>query len=188
MSLAYNSLAFFIIISISIVVGMTQSFAQMDMGGSASSTNTTEGSAINATSSPAVYQLANSSIQIVMTWQPEAINTNDTTKFTFEFIDTDTEQHVQNVSFSVHMSLNGKSMGHAHEGTAPEGIAVVEQEFDTMGSLVIIVESIKVGNTTQTDHAQFSLNVVPEFPLSVILLIVIIVGVIATSRLVRIKL
>jgi hypothetical protein len=53
MSLAYKSLAVFIIIGISIVVGMTQSFAQMDMGGSASPLNTTEGSAINATSSPA---------------------------------------------------------------------------------------------------------------------------------------
>lgn len=51
------------------------------------------------------------------------------------------------------MSLNGKSMGHAHEGTAPEGIGVIEQKFDTMGSLLIIVESIAVGNTTETDHA-----------------------------------
>lgn len=183
MSKAYGILAVFTIILILIIMGTTQSFAQdeqMSMSG---------GSAINATSSPAIYQLANSSIQIEMTWQPEPINTNDTTKFTFEFTDTETGQHVQNVSFSVHMSLDGKSMGHAHEGTAPEGIGVVEQKFDTMGSLVIIVESIKVGDTTQTDHAQFSLNVVPEFPIGLILFMTsVALGTgIAASRLIRIK-
>ena len=182
MFLASGILLVFTIIVISIIMGTTQSFAQDDQ------MSMTGGSAINATSSPAIYQLANSSIQIVMTWQPEAINTNDTTKFTFEFVDTDTEQHVQNVSFSVHMSLDGKSMGHAHEATAPEGIGVIDQKFDTMGSLVIIVESIKVENTPLTDYAQFSLNVIPEFPLSVILLASVVIGSgIAVLRLVRIK-
>ena len=186
MSVVYTILGVIGILAISITAingGLGQSYAQSDQ------MIMTGVSSTNATSSPAIYQLANSSIQIVMTWQPEAINTNDTTKFTFEFIDTDTEQLVQNVSFSVHMSLDGKSMGHAHEGTAPEGIGVIEQKFDTMGSLLIIVESIAVGNTTETDHAQFSLNVVPEFPIGIVVLMTtVVIGTgIAASRLIRIK-
>jgi len=63
------------------------------------------------------------------------------------------------------MTLGGKSMGHAHEAAAPEGIGTVDQKFDTMGNLAIIVESIEVDNSSITDFAQFNLNVVPEFPI-----------------------
>jgi len=188
----YGTIGVFVALVISgMTIGITQSDAQsdqMNMSDSMSSMNMTGGSAISATSPPAIYTLPNSSIQVKMTWEPESINTNDTTKFTFEFIDTDTEQRVQNVSFSVHMSLDGKSMGHAHEATAPEGIGIVEQMFDSMGSLSIVLESIKVGTTPITDTAQFSLNVVPEFPIGVALVAGIVIGAgIAASRLVQIK-
>lgn len=89
---------------------------------------------------------------------------NETTTFTFEFIDTATQQRLQNVSYAVHMLLDGRSMGHAHEGTAPEGIGTVGQEFDSTGSLAIIVESIRIGNDTPVQGvAQFNVAVVPEF-------------------------
>lgn len=87
-------------------------------------------SSTNSTS-PAIYEIPNSGVQVKLSWQPEAINTNETAQLTFEFIDTETGQHLQNVSYSVHMSLDGKSMGHAHEGKAPEGIGTIEQEFDS---------------------------------------------------------
>lgn len=62
------------------------------------------------------------------------------------------------------MLLDGRSMGHAHEGTAPEGIGTVGQEFDSTGSLAIIVESIRIGNDTPVQGAaQFNVAVVPEF-------------------------
>ena len=55
------------------------------------------------------------------------------------------------------MLLDGRSMGHAHEGTAPEGIGTVEQEFDSTGSLTIIAESIRIGNDTPVQGvAQFN--------------------------------
>jgi len=153
-------------------------FAQeMNMNESAGSINMTGGQAINATESPAIYTLPNSKMQIKMTWQPEAINTNDSTKFTFEFIDTDTEQLVQNISFTAHMSLAGKSMVHKHEVTAPNGIATINQKFDSRGSLLIIIDSIKVGNTSIADLAQFSLNVLPEFPIGIALVAVTMIGV-----------
>jgi len=173
------------------VAGKEESFAQSDnmsMSGSMSSMNMTGDSAVNATRSPVIYTLPNSGIQIKMSWLPESINTNDTTKFTFEFIDRDTEQHLQNVSFSVHMSLDGTSMGHAHEATAPQGIVTVEQKFDAVGSLMIIVESIKVNGTLVNDVAQFGLSVVPEFPVSTAIITALAIGgSIAAFRLVWIK-
>jgi len=129
------------------------------------STDIATNSSDAASSPPAIYEIPNSGIQVKLSWEPQAINTNETTGFTFEFIDADTEQHLQNVSFSVHMSLEGESRGHGHESTAPEGIGTIDQKFDSMGSLSIIVESIKVGNDTPIEgFAQFNLTVVPEFP------------------------
>ena len=92
------------------------------------------------------------------------------------FFDTDTEQRLQNVSYSVHMSLDGKSLAHTHAGSAPDGIGEVEQKFDSMGSLSIIVESIKVRNTPIEGAAQFTVSVVPEFPLAPLIITAVVVG------------
>lgn len=165
MSLTVTLMA--ILLTVSLTAGFTfvQASAQgdhMQMGDSMSVTTTR-----NNQTSPVVYEIPDSGVQVKLSWQPEAISTNETTTFTFEFIDTDTQQRLQNVSYAVHMSLDGRSMGHAHEGTAPEGIGTIEQEFDSTGSLAIVVESIMIGNDTPVEgSAQFGVAVVPEFPMA----------------------
>lgn len=166
---------------------LVQAFGQgdhMQMGDSMNVTTTD-----NNQTSPVIYEIPDTTVQIKLSWQPEAINTNDTTTFTFEFIDSDTEQRLQNVSYSVHMSLNGRSMGHAHEGAAPEGIGTLEQQFDSQGSLSMIVESIKVGDSAIDGSAQFSINVMPEFPLAPVMIAgVVLSGMVAASRIFKTKL
>jgi hypothetical protein len=143
----------------------------------------------NNQTSPLVYEILDSGVQVNLSWQPEAISTNETTVFTFEFIDSETQQHLQNVSYSVHMSLDGRSMGHAHEDSAPDGIGTVEQEFDSTGLLTIVVESTKVGIDTPIEGAaQFSVAVVPEFPLAPAIIMASALGsLIVGSRIVKTK-
>lgn len=133
------------------------------------------GSDTSATS-PVIQDLANGTAQLKLSWQPEAINLDGPTTFTFEFVNASTGEPLQNVTYSVHLSLNGTSMGHAHEGEAREGIGTVEQEFDSMGSLSIVIESIRIGDAELEDLVQVTITVVPEFP-------VVLVGVIMTATL-----
>jgi hypothetical protein len=138
-------------------------------------------------SSPAIYEIPDSGVQVKLSWQPEAISINETTTFTFEFIDTATQQRLQSVSYAVHILLDGRGMGtaHAHEATAPEGIGTVEQEFDSTGSLAIIVESIRIGNDTPVQGvAQFNVAVAPEFHVAgVIIMGAALSSIIAAARL-----
>ena len=99
-----------------------------------------------AAESPAIYDIADSNVQVKTSWQPEIINTDEPTTFTLEFLDSTTGDHLQDVSYAVHMRLDGKSMGHGHEAKAPDGIGTVEQQFDSRGSLSMIVDSIAVGD------------------------------------------
>lgn len=124
----------------------------------------TSGEQANA-ESPVIYDVSDSNVQIKVSWQPEIINTDEPATFTFEFLDASTGEHLQDVSYAAHMMLDGKSMGHGHEGKAPEGIGTLEQQFDSMGSLSIIIDSMTVGDAAVGGFAQINLAVVPEFPI-----------------------
>lgn len=60
-------------------------------------------------------------------------------------------------------------MGHGHESKAPDGIGTIEQQFDSKGSLSIIIDSIAAGDAPAIDgYAQFNLVVTPEFPIMLV--------------------
>jgi len=163
---------------------IVQVFAQGDHMQMGDSMNVT--TERNNQTSPVIYDIPNSGVRVKMSWQPEAINTNETTQFIFEFLDTDFERRLQNVSYAVHMSLDGKSMGHAHEGTATEGIGTVEQKFDSTGSLAIVIDSIRVGNDTPIEGAaQFGVVVVPEFPVAAIVMGAALGSIVAAARITK---
>lgn len=154
---------------------------QMEMGDNTTATT-------NA-SSPMTYNLTDSNVQVKLSWQPESINTDEPTKFTYEFLNVSTGEHLSDVSYAVHMALDGESVGHGHNGTAPEGIGTFEQQFDSQGSLSIVLESIKVGNSAIDGVAQFSINVVPEFPLAPVMIAgVVLGGIVAASRIFKTRL
>lgn len=156
------------------VITTTAAFGQQNDGMDMSNSSGANASA----ALPVVFDLANGTAQLKLSWEPAAINIDGPTTFTFEFVNASNGERLQNVSYSVHMSLSGASMGHAHEGTAPGGVDTLEQEFDTTGPLSIILESIKVGDAELDDVAQVNLTVVPEFPA---LLVTVIMSVVLTA-------
>ena len=122
-----------------------------------------------AAESPVIYDIPDSNVQVKVSWQPEIINTDESTTFTFEFLNSTTSERLQDVSYAVHMGLDGKSLGHGHEAKAPDGTGTLEQQFDSMGSLSIIVDSIAVGDGPAIEgYAQFNLVVTPEFPVMLV--------------------
>lgn len=133
-------------------------------------------------SSPINFNIPNGNVQVRLSWQPETINTDGATKFTFEFLDTKTGEHLKDVSYSVHTMLDRKSVVHGHEATVPDGFGTLEQKFSSKGALSIVIESIKVGNTPINDFAQFNLTVVPEFPTLLVIMATGLAGSLVVSR------
>jgi hypothetical protein len=131
--------------------------------------------------SPVIMTTDDGKINVMLSWDPQTINIDDQpTTFTIEFLDADTEQRLNNVTYSVHMTVDGKDLGHGHNGTAAEGIATIEQEFDSVGTLGIVVEIHSVGTAQVDQFAQFSVAVTPELPAAAIALAA---GVAATTGL-----
>lgn len=145
-------------------------------------TMTASPNATGIESSPMNFDIPNSNVQVRLSWQPETINIDEATRFTFEFLDAKTGEHLEDVSYSAHMMLDGKSIVHGHEATVPDGIGTLEQKFSSKGALSIVIESIKVGSTPVNDFAQFNLTVVPEFPAQLVVMATGLAGSLAASR------
>ncbi len=124
-----------------------------------------------AMESPVMMTTDDGSINVMLSWVPETINIDDQpTTFTIEFLDADTEQRLNDVTYSVHMMFDGKDLGHGHNGTAADGVATIEQEFDSVGTLGMVVEIHSVGSADVGQFAQFSVAVTPELPAAAIAL------------------
>lgn len=118
-------------------------------------------------------------INVKLSWDPQTINIDDQpTTFTIEFLDADTEQRLNDVTYSVHMTIDGKDLGHGHNGTAVDGIASVEQEFDSVGTLGMVVEIHNLGSADVSQFVQFTVAVTPDYPVA---LIALAAGVAATT-------
>jgi hypothetical protein len=134
-----------------------------------------------AMESPVAITTDDGNINIMLSWVPDTISVHEQpTTFTIEFLDADTEQPLNDVTYSVHMTIDGKDLGHGHNGTAAEGIATIEQEFDSVGTLGMVVEIYSIGSAQVGQIAQFSVAVTPELSAAVIALAA---GVAATAGL-----
>lgn len=124
----------------------------------------------NATGSglPMTFDIENSNVRVNLSWQPESINIDGPTTFTFEFLDSNTEERLSDVSYSVHLMVDDKTVIHGHEDTTPDGLGTMEQQFDETGALTLIVDTITFRDNTVDGYAQFDTIVVPEFPIVVI--------------------
>jgi len=124
----------------------------------------------NATSTglPMTYDIEDSNVRVNLSWQPESIDIDGPTTFTFEFLDSNTGERLSDVSYSVHLMVDDKTVIHGHEDTAPEGIGTMEQQFDETGALTVIVDTIAIGDNTVDSFAQFDTTVVPEFSIMLV--------------------
>ena len=121
--------------------------------------------------SPVAMATDDGKINVKLSWIPETISIDDQpTTFTMEFLDANTEQRMNNVTYSVHMTIDGKDLGHGHNGIAAEGVATIEQEFDSIGTLGMVVEIHSVGSVDVSQVVQFTVAVTPELPVAIIAL------------------
>jgi hypothetical protein len=134
-----------------------------------------------AMESPVIMTTDDGKINVMLSWVPETISVDkQPTTFTIEFLDADTEQRLNNVTYSVHMTIDGKDLGHGHNGTAVDGLATIEQEFDSVGTLGMVAEIHNLGSDDVSQFVQFTVAVTPELRVA---LIALAAGVAATTGL-----
>jgi hypothetical protein len=159
--------------SVLLIVGLPSAFAQMDEMEMSSAEATVQ--------SPIAMTTEDGTITVGLSWEPETINIEDQpTTFTIEFLDAETEERLQDVTYSIHMTIDGRDLGHGHEGIASDGIVTMEQQFDSVGALGMVIEIHSIDSEDVSQFAQFSVTVAPELPVAAIALAV---GVAATTGL-----
>ena len=130
------------VVSLALLLPLSPAFAQsMSMGNMTMNQTSTE-----IVQSAATMNTQTGNIQVRLSW-PEPVNATDSkrTTFTIEFLNASTGQKLNAVTYSVHMLLNGASLGHEHELAAIDGIGTVEEKFNSTGTLNLYVEILKVG-------------------------------------------
>ena len=78
------------------------------------------------------FDIAGSDVKVKLSHQPEIIDNDELTTFTFEFLSSTIGQHLKDVSYSVHIMLDGKSIVHGHEDIASSGVGIIEQKSLTL--------------------------------------------------------
>lgn len=143
-------------------------FAQMEDHGSSIGNQTVD----DATSSPPIVMTTEDGrVDVKLSWEPEVLDIDQPAQFTVVFLDHETGDRLKDVTYAVHMSLDGRSIGHGHNGTAPNGTGEFEQSFDSTGSLSMIMEVQQAGGVDINQVAQFSIAVTPEIPVAVFALV-----------------
>ena len=130
--------------------------------------NVTASTNATGTGLPMTYDIEDSSVRVNLSWEPESINIDEPTTFTFEFLDSNTGERLSDVSYSVHLMVDDKTVIHGHEDTAPDGLGTMDQQFDETGALTLIVDTINIGEDSVDGFAQFDATVVPEFPIMLV--------------------
>ena len=119
--------------------------------------------------SPATMTTETGNIQVKLSWA-EPINATDpkSTQFIVEFLNASTSQRLSNVTYSVHILLNGVGVGHLHDLNATDGIGIAREKFNSTGTLNLFIEILKVGSSKMDQTVQFNIAVTPELPVATI--------------------
>ena len=67
---------------------------------------------------------------------------------------------MSNVTYSLHVLLDGEGLEHGHEASAPKGIGTFVHSFEAKGSLSIMIESVKDAKVPTDAMVQVSIPVV----------------------------
>jgi len=127
----------------------------------------------------------NKSYKIQVLWEPTEIKPNQIVRFDIKFINYVTNQLVNNVHYDFMVTKDGQPIKSLRSSFAISGIATHTVEFPSSGSFSVIVNVLGVGDFTepQNESIAFDLKVVPEFPISTVIVMASVVGImIALTR------
>jgi len=128
---------------------------------------------------------SNGLYKIELTWEPIEIKPNQIVRFDVKIIDSLANKPAENVHYDFAVVKDGQPIKELKSSFALNGIATHTVEFPSSGSFRVIVNILGTGDTIkhQNEFVAFDLKVVPEFPISTVIVMATLVGItIALTR------
>lgn len=128
----------------------------------------------------------NKSYRIQVFWEPTEIKPNQIVSFDIKFVNYVTNRLVNNVHYDFLVTKDDQIIKELRSSFAVNGMATHTVEFPSSGSFSLMVNVLGVGefSAPQNESITFELKVVPEFPLSTVVVMASVVGImVALTRL-----
>lgn len=133
---------------------------------------------------PIVLATNNRSYKVQVMWEPTEIKPNQIVTFDIKFFDYATNDPLTNVHYDFTVTKDGELIRELRNWFAINGVATHTAEFPSSGSFSVMVNVLGIGDFMEVnEYVAFDLKVVPEFPLSTVIVMASIVGImIALTR------
>ncbi len=134
---------------------------------------------------PIALVTTNKSYKIQVLWEPTEIKPNQIVRFDIKFINYVTDELVSNVHYDFMVTKDGQPIKELNSSFAQSGIATHTVEFPSSGSFSVMVNVLGINDFAepQNESIAIDLKVVPEFPISTVIVMASVVGImIALTR------
>lgn len=120
----------------------------------------------------------NKSFKIQVVWEPTEIKPNQIVRFDIKFMNYITNQPVGNIYYDFVVTKDEQVIKELRKSFAIDGTATHTVEFPSSGSFSVMVNVLGIGDfgEQQNERVAFDVKVVPEFPLSSVIVMASIVG------------
>jgi hypothetical protein len=141
-------------------------------------TNDIFDSTLEQNEQPIALVTNNRSFKIQVTWEPTEIKPNQIVRFDIKFINYVTNQPVSSVYYDFAVTKDQQTIKELRSSFAMNGMATHTVEFPSSGSFSVMVNVVGIGESAEINEGiAFDLKVVPEFPLSTVIVMASIVGI-----------
>ena len=127
----------------------------------------------------------NSSYKVQVLWEPTEIKPNQIVRFEIKFLNYITNELVNNLYYDFMVTKDGQTIKELNNSFTMNGMATHIVEFPSTGSFSVAINVLGIGDFIEplNESIAFDLKVVPEFPLSSMIVMASIVGImIALTR------
>lgn len=127
---------------------------------------------------PVALVTTNKSFKIQVIWEPTEIKPNQIVRFDIKFMNYVTNQPIGNVYYDFAVTKDEQVIKELRKSFAIDGTATHTVEFPSSGSFSVMVNVLGIGDFVeqQNERVSFDVKVVPEFPLSSVIVMASIVG------------
>ena len=123
---------------------------------------------------------------IRISWEPEEIRPNEEIRFDLLFTDPIRNEPVKELWYDFRIVKEGRPVMYVPRAFAENGEGSHTTEFSSLGAFRVVVNVLGVGTSfmeREIDRAEFSLSVIPEFPVNVTVAMMIVTAmVVAITR------
>lgn len=134
---------------------------------------------------PMVLTTKNGLYKIELAWEPIEIKPNQIVRFDMKIMNSLTSKPVENVHYDFVVVKDEQPIKELRSSFIVNGVATHTVEFPSSGSFRVIVNLLGIGDAIkyQNESVAFDLKVVPEFPISTVIVMATLVGItIALTR------